>query len=153
MKDAPANLLPVTIPLTAANHQVAEAFYRQHDDPQKAKQVYLNALSVQAVHFYLTCLDIQTSLEKSQSWNPILQVLIDTADLWIEGVGRLECRPLLSDATVYCIPAPVIAERIGYVMVRLNSDLTEADLLGFAPQVETEQLPLEKLLSIDDLAG
>jgi hypothetical protein len=157
MTNPPANLLPFTIPLTAVNHQIAEQFHQQHSDPQKATQVYLNTLSVQAVNFYLTCLGIQTSLEKSQSWNLGLQVLIDTADLWIENLGALECRPMRADADVCLVPPQVWSpsatggERIGYVVVRLNSDLTEAELLGFVSSVETETLFLEKLRSMDGL--
>lgn len=154
-----ANLHSFTIPLTAANHQVAKEFYQQHSDRQKATQVYLNTLSVQAVNFYLSCLGINTNLEKSQSWNPVLQVLIDTADLWIDGLGRLECRPMLAEADVCWIPPQVwnhsqtgaADDRIGYVVVRLNRELTEAELLGFVASIETENLSLEKLQAIDEL--
>lgn len=154
-----AKLLLFTVPMTATNHCIASEFYQQHSDARKATQVYLNTLSVQAVNFYLTCLGIRTSLEKSQSWNPALQVLIDTADLWINDLGYLECRPMLTDATVCFVPSQVwscsstesSSERIGYVVVRLNLDLTEADLLGFVPSVETENLFIEKLQSIDEL--
>lgn len=155
MPNAPAQ--PMTIPLTVVHHRTAEAFSQQHSDAQKAIQVYLNTLSVQAVHDYLAWLDIPTRLEDSQSWNPALQVLIDAADLWVEHSGRLECRPMLIDADICRVPPqvwstePSIEHRIGYVVVRLNSELTEAELLGFVPQVETEWLSLEKLQSIDDL--
>jgi Protein of unknown function (DUF1822) len=153
MINSPANLFLLTTPLTAMNHQVAEEFYQQHSNPQKATQIYLNTLSVQSVNFYLTCLGIQTSLERSQSWNPALQVLIDTADLWVDGLGSLECRPMLADANVCVVPAQALAERIGYVVVRLNQELTEATLLGFVPSVETDNLHLETLQAIDELPG
>ncbi|GAP94212.1 DUF1822 family protein [Leptolyngbya sp. NIES-2104] len=136
--------------MTALNHQVAEKFYQHHSDPDKAKQVYLNTLSVQAVHFYLTCLDIKTDLENSQSWNPLLQVLTNTADLRIEGFGSVECCLVLNDEKSCLIPSQA-SERIAYIAVRLNSDLTEAELLGFVFSVETETLFLEKLQSIDEL--
>lgn len=144
-----AHMFPFTIPLTAANHQTAEKFYQQHSNPQKARQVYLNTLSVLAVNFYLTCLGIKTSFEHSQSWNPALQVLVDTADLWVNDVGRLECRPVLPDAKVCVIPAQVWSDRIAYIAVQLNADLTEAALLGFVNSVATESLPIEKLQPID----
>jgi Protein of unknown function (DUF1822) len=144
---------PFTTPLTAANHRIADGFYQQHSDAQKATQVYLNTLSVQAVNFYLTCLGIQTSLARSQSWNPVLQVLIDTADLWVDGLGSLECRPMLADANGCVVPAQALVERIGYVVVRLNRELTEATLLGFVPSIETETLHLEALQAIDELPG
>lgn len=141
--------LPFIVPLTAANHQTAEAFYQQHPDPRKARQVYLNTLSVLAVKFYLSCLGIKTNLAQSQSWDPALQVLIDTADLWVDHGGRLECRAVLPDAKVCRIPAQVWSDRIAYIAVQFNADLTEAALLGFVHSVDTESLPLEKLQAID----
>lgn len=156
---SPSSMFPFTVPLTAANHETAKKFYRQHSNPQKARQVYLNTLSVLAVNFYLSCLGIKTSFEQSQSWNPALQVLSDSADLWVNDFGRLECRTVFPDAKVCVIPAQVWSdsrtetppERIAYVVVQLNTDLTEADLLGFVGSVETEELPLETLQPIDRL--
>lgn len=151
MLNPQTDIFPFTIPLTAANHQVAERFYQQHSDPQRARQIYLNTLSVLAVNFYLTCMGIRTGLEQSHSWNPTLQVLVDTADLCVHDLGHLECRAVLPDADVCVVPAQVWCERIGYVVVQFNADLTEAALLGFAPTVETENLLLETLQPIDQL--
>ena len=153
------DMFSFTVPITVFNHRVAEKFYQQHSDLRKAKQVYLNTLSVQAVNFYLMCLGIKTNLEQSQSWNTVLQALVDTADLWVDGLGHLECRPILSDVKTCFVPAQVwsdspgnsSATRIGYVVVQLNSELTEATLLGFVPKVETEHLLLEQLQSLDQL--
>ena len=138
-----------SVPLTADSHQTAQAFYQQHPDPQKAKQVYLNTLSVQAVNFYLKCLEFETDLAQGESWNPILQVLADIADLWVKGLGRLECRPVLPDMKVCTVPPETWSDRIGYVFVQFNPNLTEATILGFAPKVETDALPLEQLQSLD----
>ncbi|MBD3884234.1 DUF1822 family protein [Phormidium tenue FACHB-886] len=151
MLNPQTNTLPFTVPLTTANHQVAERFYQQHLDLQKARQIYLNTLSVQAVKFYLTCLGIQTSLEQSHSWDLALQVLVDTADLWVNDLGHLECRAVLPDTDVCFVPPQVWRERIGYIVVQLNADLTEAALLGFVSNVETESLPLDRLQPIDRL--
>lgn len=145
----PSRMFPFTVPLTAANHQTAQKFYQQHSNPQKARQVYLNTLSVLAVNFYLTCLGIKTDLEHSQSWNLALQVLVDSADLWVSDRGRLECRAVLPDAKVCVIPAQVWSDRMAYLVVQLNADLTEATLLGFVRRVATEDLPIEKLQPID----
>ena len=134
--------------LTNRFHQVAQAFYAHHADAPKAKQVYLNTLSVQAVRFYLSCLAIDTSLEQSESWNPVLQVLADTADLWIEDWGRLECRPVLPHQSAWTVPSEVLAERIGYIFVQLNADLTEATLIGFLPRLIEAQVTVEQLLSL-----
>lgn len=143
------DMFPFIVPLTAPNHQIAEKFYQQHSDPQRAKQIYLNTLSVLAVNFYLTCLGIKTNLERSQSWDPALQVLVDTADLWVDDLGSLECRVVLPEAKACTIPPQVWSDRIGYIVVQLNPDLTEASLLGFVQSVEVESLPLEQLQPLD----
>lgn len=131
--------------LTKNFHHAAQAFYPHHTDAQKAKQVYLNTLSVQAVRFYLTCLGINTSLEQSASWNPVLQVLADTADLWIDDKGCLECRPVLPGESTWQVPAEVLADRIGYIFVQFNAALTEATLIGFLAQVKEVSVKLEQL--------
>lgn len=143
------DMFPFTVPLTATNHQIAEKFYQQHSAPQKAKQIYLNTLSVLAVNFYLSCLGIKTTLERSQSWDPALQVLVDTADLWVDDLGYLECRAVLPAAKACTIPPPVWTDRIGYIIVQLSEDLTEASLLGFVQSVEVESLPLDQLQPLD----
>ena len=137
-------------PLTDAFHQAAQGFYQRHTDPKKRKQVYLNTLSVQAAQFFLTCLGIETSLENSESWNPVLQVLADSADLWVNDLGRLECRPVLPEQAVWVIPSEVWADRIGYLFIQVDAELTEATLLGFLPQVEGEPITLEKLQPLED---
>lgn len=151
MLNPQTDMFSFTIPLTAANHQVAEKFYQRHSNPQKAKQIYLSTLSVQAVNFYLTCMGIRTDLKQSYSWNPTLQVLVDTADLWVHNLGHLECCAVLPNADVCIVPPQVWCERIGYVIVQFNIELTEAALLGFVSTVETENLPLKELQPIDQL--
>ncbi|MEM9907332.1 MAG: DUF1822 family protein [Cyanobacteria bacterium P01_D01_bin.44] len=137
------------VPLTDVFHQAAQGFYQHHAEPQKGKQVYLNTLSVQAAQFYLTCLGIKTRLEKSESWNPVLQVLADTADLWVNDLGRLECRPVLPASSTWEIPSEVGADRIGYMFVQFDADLTEATLLGFLPQVSGEIATLDQLQPLE----
>lgn len=146
-----------TVPLTTEAHRVAQTFYHHHAQSEKAKQVYLNTLSVLAVQFYLTCLGIETDTQQSQSWNPTLQVLSDAADLWVKGRGRLECRPVLPGMQDCVVPAEVWTNdtldadstRIGYVFVQLNAELTEATLLGFLPTVTSETVALSDLQSLD----
>jgi hypothetical protein len=137
------------VPLTEAFHQAAQGFYQHHTEPQKGKQVYLNTLSVQVVQFYLSCLGIETCLEKSESWHPISQVLADTADLWINPLGRLECRPVLPESSIVELPSEVWSDRIGYMFVQFDSDLREATILGFLPQLEGESITQEQLQSLD----
>lgn len=140
-----------TVPLNSSAHRLAERFRQQHNHPDKAKQVYLNTLAVSAVNFYLRCVGIETDWESSQSYDPIMQAVMDVADLEISHQGKLECRPVLPEVQVVQIPAEVWADRIGYVAVRLDSTLREATLLGFTEISGVEEFPVSQLRSLDDL--
>lgn len=140
-----------TIPLTQQVHQTAQQFSQRQTHPQKIKQVYLNTLAVQAVNTYLKWMGVPTQLEASDSWNPALQSLSDVADLALANQGKLECRPVLPDDRTCHIPAEVWSDRIGYVAVQFDAELTEATLLGFVPSIQSETLPLEALRSLDEL--
>jgi hypothetical protein len=142
-----------TVPLALEAHSRAEQFRRFQSNPQKAKQVYLNTLAVYAVNFYLQCRGFETDLDKSDSWNPAMQMLMDTADLVVKNRGKLECRPVLPDVEVVCVPAEVWDERIGYVVVQLSESLREATLLGFIQKVARSNLPLGQLRSLGELPG
>lgn len=140
-----------TIPLALEAHSKAEGFFRQHLNPRKAKQVYLNTLAVYAVNLYLQYLGLETDLEASDSYNPVMRSLMDVADLEVKDLGKIECRPLLPDSDFLYVPAEVWEERIGYIAVQLDQSLRQANLLGFAAAVATEQLPLSQLQSLEDL--
>lgn len=142
--------LTFTVPLTSEAHLIAEGFYKQQSNSKKAKQVYLNTLAVYAVNFYLECLGIETDWAASDSWDQVMQTLTNTADLVVKGQGRLECIPVLPKAQNITI-LPECDDRIGYVAVQLNQELTEATLLGFIPEIVSDKLPLSKLNSLEDL--
>ncbi len=143
--------LTLTMPLTLKAHHIANQFRQQQSNPEKAKQVYLNALAVQTVQSYLSWLGIDTDLKASDSWNPAIQVLADTADLVVQGRGKLECRPVLPGAASCYVPSEVWSDRIGYVAVQFDQELSEATLLGFVPLVTVPELPLTQLRSLDEL--
>lgn len=154
MKNVQPELLPFTLPLTDANHQVAQTFYSYHDDPAHAKQVYLNALSVQAVHFFLSCIGIESQLEQSMSWDPALQALTNVADLWIRAGERVECCVMLPDMETVPVSAQSMSDRVGYLAVRLDAELESADILGFVPTldakvIETNAIALNHLQPLD----
>jgi Protein of unknown function (DUF1822) len=140
--------LMLAVPLTFRGHHAAQLFYQQHSDPQKAKQVYLNTLAIDAVHSYLSWLGITTDLSAGESWTPAIQALADVADLVIPGQGKLECRPVLPGASVCDFPLEVWADRLGYIAVQLDADLKTATLVGFAASVDRETVPLDQLQSI-----
>ncbi|NJK49097.1 DUF1822 family protein [Candidatus Gracilibacteria bacterium] len=142
-----SNSLTFTVPLSFEAHSLAQECRKQLSAPNKAKQVYLNTLAVYAVEFYLRCLGFKTDVEHSDSRNPICLKFMDVADLLVEKLGKLECRPILPDAKVFQIPPEVRADRIGYVAVQLNRSLKQATILGFTPTAVAE-VPLSQLRSL-----
>lgn len=133
-------------------HSLAEQHRRQHTQPHKAKQVYLNTLARYAVDFYCRCMGLETELETSDSHNRLMQKFMDVADLNVKGLGKLECRPVLPNSEVMEVPPEAWNNRIGYVAVQLNPSLKEAILLGFVPSVthHNRMIPLSELRSLAD---
>jgi hypothetical protein len=140
-----------TVPLTKIAHGYAQQFYQEQTALEKKKQIYLNTLAVYAVNYYLKCLDIKTSLKASDSWNPVMQNLANIADLVLPKRGKLECCPAWSNSEVCQVSTDALTDRIGYVVVWLNDELTEATLLGFSKVVETGKLVISKLQPLEDL--
>lgn len=137
----------VPLPITQAARKIAQQFANQQPIPEKAEQVRLNTLAVWVVNDYLEMMDITTNLQASDSWNPMMRLCADVADLEIPAVGRLECRPILLNEQVCVVPPETWEERVGYVAVQIDESLQEAKLLGFVPRVATEQLSLSELRS------
>ena len=144
--------LPLTISQNA--RQTAAQFARQQPTPEKAHQVQLNTLAVYAIHDYLSLLGVESHLT-GDSWNPVVQLCADVADLQVAGLGRLECRPLtatVDNLPQNCpMPPEVWEERIGYVVVQFDDAYQEATLLGFTPSAAVEELPLRQLQPPEDL--
>ncbi|MGK7895988.1 MAG: DUF1822 family protein [Xenococcus sp. (in: cyanobacteria)] len=139
------------VPLPIRQRICAEKFSRQQNNPQKAKQVYLNTLAVSAVAMYLNNLGWMTNYEQSDSWNPIMQTLLDVADLEIPNYGKIECRAVLLEQQELIVPPEVRAERIAYVIVKFGSSLQECELLGFVPEITADKISLTQLQSIGNL--
>jgi hypothetical protein len=138
------------VPLSFSAHTRAEELRRQQSHPQTAKQVYLNALAVYAVDFYLRCLGIETTVAQSDSQNPLCLKFMNVADLAVKSIGKLECRPVLPGADTLEIPAEVRVDRVGYVAVQFDRSLKQAHILGFTTTA-TATVPLAQLQSIDAL--
>ena len=133
----------VPLPITQAALQTADRFASQQPTPQKAEQVRLNTIAVSVMNDYLQLMGISTNLETSDSWNPLMQLCADTADLEVVGAGKLECRSILADSACL-IPPETWQDRIGYVVVAIDIAAREARLLGFAEQA-AEELALNTL--------
>ncbi|MBW4450407.1 MAG: DUF1822 family protein [Spirirestis rafaelensis WJT71-NPBG6] len=142
--------LTFTVPISSELHSLAEQFRSQHKNPKKAKQIYLNTLAVSAVDFYLHCMGVETSFSASFSYNPVMQTMMDVADLEVIGLGKLECRPVLSDKKVVYIPPEVWSDRIGYVAVQFDESLRVATLLGFSKTAQSGEIPINQLRSLEE---
>ncbi len=139
------------LPITQATRQTAQEFANQQPNPNKAEQVRLNTLAVLVVQDYLQLMEIPTRLTASDSWNRVLRLCADVADLQVTGLGQLECRPVLPNQTFCPVPPESWSDRIGYVVVELDEATASAQLLGFVPNATTEELPLSQLRSPEDL--
>ncbi|MBD2354322.1 DUF1822 family protein [Tolypothrix sp. FACHB-123] len=135
----------VPLPITQAARKIAQNFASQQPTPEKATQVKLNTIAVLVVHEYLQMMDIPTNLTASDSWNPVMRLFADVADLAMPSFGSLECRPVSTFDLTCSVPPETWEERIAYVVVQIDESLQEAKLLGFVPSVATEELPLTQL--------
>jgi hypothetical protein len=142
-----------TVPLALSAHLQAKKFRSDQSNPHKATQVYLNTLAVYATNYYLQCLGFKTNLDKSDSWNPTLQTLMDVADLEVADCGKLECRAMMPQTDCLWVPPEVISDRIGYVAVQFDESLRQATLLGFTEKVAECKLPISQLRSLEMLPG
>jgi hypothetical protein len=140
----------LTLPITQAACRTAQQFASEQPTPEKAEKVRLNTLSVWVVNEYLEMMEIPSELTASNSWNPVIRLCADVADLKLPGVGRLECRPVGTTSQICYVPPETWEDRVGYVVVQVDESLEEAKLLGFVPNVTTEELPLTQLQSPED---
>jgi len=94
-------------------------------------------------------MDIPTNLQGSDSWNSVMRLCENVADLEVPSIGRLECRPVREHQQICSIPPETWEERVSYLVVQFDESLQEAKLLGFMPSVATETLPLEQLQPLE----
>ncbi|MEG4577777.1 DUF1822 family protein [Microcoleus sp. N3A4] len=156
------------MPITQKALQVAQQFATQQRHPQRHEQVYLNTLAVLAVRDYLKIIDIETDLAECDSWNPVIRLFADAGDLYVKGLGKIECRPIKNlsqnqeignpNSSVHppeiCpVPVEARAERIGYIVVEIDEKEKEARLLGFSKIADAGELVLSELHSLDDFLG
>ncbi|MCY6494270.1 DUF1822 family protein [Leptolyngbya sp. GGD] len=139
--------------LTSTAHNLATEFAREQVTPEKSKSVYLNTLSVYAVDRYLRTLDIQTNFSEGDWRNSLWRALLDTADLAIPGVGKIECRSILPNQTKMKVAAKA-EDTIGYVAVQFAEALDAVQLVGFIPVAsiqEQDQIALSDLQPIEEM--
>ncbi|MEB3360057.1 MAG: DUF1822 family protein [Synechococcales bacterium] len=148
----------LTIPLAPAAHRRAQQRSQAHRGQAHVRQVYLNTLAQAAVDRYLGYMGFETDWEAGDSSDPILQALLDVADLQVCGIGALECRPILMGMeamgmeAVLTLPPETQDNRVGYVGVGLEPSLQQAALLGFVPTY-VETVAIAHLRPLDDLVA
>jgi hypothetical protein len=140
----------LTLPITQAARDTAHTFGHQQPTFEKQQQVYLNTLAVWVVQDYLALMDIPCDLQASDSWNPVVRLCADVADLVIAGIGTLECRPVIPNARICFLPPEVWCDRIGYVIVAITEDHRQAHILGFTPSA-AGSIPLHQLQPLESL--
>ena len=118
-----------TVGLPAYIVKQADAMSHLQSNSQQAEQVYLNTLAVYTVSFYCDCIEIETSLKSGDVWHPVMQTLLDTADLETP-YGKIECRPILPGQDVCSVPPEAMSHRIGYVVVEIDKVKSEATFAG-----------------------
>lgn len=144
------NEISVSVNLKA--YQLAYQFALEQDTLAKGKQVYLNTLAIYAVRDFLEEFSFETDLEAGDSWNAAIRCFHDVADLLIPNIGKIECRPILpGETTVF---PPELEDRIGYVVVKFQEELSQVQLLGYYPTIEPEssqELQITELEPIENL--
>jgi hypothetical protein len=117
----------IGVPLTRADRQLAQIMADCQPDSTIAQLVYANTLAVQALHTYLTWMEVRLDLTASHSQN---QPQPQVADLYLPELGqRLECCVVQGQ---HCQISPRRQRgRLGYVAVQLDSSGHEATLVGF----------------------
>ncbi|NES86616.1 MAG: DUF1822 family protein, partial [Moorea sp. SIO2B7] len=73
------------LPITEEARQTAQKFAQEQPNYQKAAQVRLNTLAIWVVNDYLKLMGITTNLTAGDSWNRLLRMCADVADLEIIG--------------------------------------------------------------------
>lgn len=141
----------LTLPITQSDRRTAQEFAHHQPTAAKADQIRLNTLAVLVMQNYLQLMEIATNVTAGDSWNAVMRVCLDVADLELPEVGRLECRPILPDRDRCAVPAETWEDRVGYVVVQIDEAAAEAQILGFVPTVTEEEVLLSELRSPEDL--
>ena len=144
------NRLAIPLPIPDNARSIARQFAAQ-TTALKSEQVQMNTLAVWVTHDYCQMMGIPTDLEQSDSWNPILRMMANVADLVLPEIGQLECRPIQPEADTCITPPEVWDLRVGYVVVEIDHDCQTAKLLGFTPAVTGERLLVSQLQPPEDL--
>jgi Protein of unknown function (DUF1822) len=139
-----------TVVLDRTAHHWAKTFAGQQTTVGKGRRVYLNTLAVCAVQQYIKIV-CQLQLVPGDAWHPSHQAILDVADLVVPGLGKIECRSILPGEHEMNVPLESIDDRIGYVAVQFNEELSEVELLGCTQHLSSGSILLDQLSPIESL--
>jgi len=146
--------LQTLLPIRKSTHDRARSFANRQLTRSRFKSAYLSYLAMESVRLYLDCMEIETAstLDNGAIRDSAPIALLDPiADLDIGNVGSLACLPVFPNSQFVNIPAEVWNDRFAYVGVRLNQELTEAELLGFTRKANAEFVAIGQLKSMETL--
>ena len=149
-----ANEYCITIRFKQQDCELAEKFAASQPNAEKNQQVYRNTLAVLAVNTFVQELRYETDLDAGESWDPVLRMFHNVADLVLPGIGKIECCPVMLGETAISLPE-VRENRIAYLAIQFAEPFDKVKLLGFIPAVEivdeTEEISLTNLKPIEEL--
>jgi Cell division protein SepF/Protein of unknown function (DUF1822) len=127
-------------------------------DVEKAASVYANAIAVLATQTYLNWFGIDSDLDASESLNSVLATVGNVADLYLPGIGSLECRILAPGSTTIRLQNNIDKDRIGCVILACTGlrdikeleDATDIEIIGFVNNMSS-LIQIEDLNSADRL--
>ncbi len=145
----------LTISLYPDAYVWAKQFAAQQANEEKSKQVYFNTLAVCAVRQFVQEIGFETNLAAGDSWHSVIRMVHDVGDLVIPNLGKIECRVVMPEDTAISLPAEVTEDRIAYVAVRIQEQLTSVELLGFMRATDVSEsatsLGFDQLEPIENL--
>ncbi|MFK8184720.1 MAG: DUF1822 family protein [Phormidesmis sp.] len=136
----------IALPITLEHQQMAQRFTQQCPFAEKVPQIERNTLAVCAVNAYLQMMGIATDVATSDSWNPMMQMMVDASDLRVPGVGALACRAMMPGDEACYVPPEDWSERAGYIAVVVDVAESQATLMGFMPAIEDAMMNEDALL-------
>lgn len=141
----------IRVAITDNDRRQARLFSKNQSNSILIDRIYLNTLAVLAVQKYCQMMRIDYDQAKSYSSSIANCLIGNTADLFIpECNGRVECRPVLPGAKNVAIPQELWTDRIGYLVVEIDDERSQAVVLGFFAQVNQVLTPLDQAQPLED---
>lgn len=142
--------LTFSMPLTYSLLEQGKKLSATQINPTKQRQIFLNYLAVQVVHYYCQCLGIETQcFNLDDSWELLNQSVLDQAELSFPTGDKLECRPILPHQTEISLPLEVQTNRVGYLLIEIDEQQRKGTILGFMFSDEVQTLHRSKMQSLD----